>query len=88
MKRLQSLVAELLEEEELTKIKMENSKKVSDEKDEKSKDTINNLKEVKGLLQEEVRQKVMKFTYSQRSITLILAAQKTQKTLPDRPISV
>ena len=51
VKRLQALVAELVEEDELTKIKMENCKKVAEEKEEKSKDTINNLKEVKGLLQ-------------------------------------
>ena len=54
IERLKTLVVELEEEEELNKIKAENYKRSVEQKNQENKDIINNLKDVKSVLQQEV----------------------------------
>ena len=54
VKNLEALVAELAEGEEVKKIKTKNCKTLAEQKNEKSKDKINNLREVKALLRDEI----------------------------------
>ena len=64
VKNLEALVAELVEGEEVKKTKTKNWKTIAEKKNAKSKDTINNQREVKALLRDEIGQLKEELAYA------------------------